>query len=462
MLPARFSLIGLLVFTGFVNGCQTEPEQTESEEETGEASSEITICPDQVVRGIDVSYYQGNINWEAVAGAGYQFAITRINHGDFMDPEFDDNWAGIKSVGMIRGAYQYFDPGGDVSWQAQVVIDKLGKIAPGDLPAVIDVESTDGLPPAQVAQAVGEWLALVEEGTGKKPIIYTGKYFWQDNVQTAEFNDHKLWHAQYPNACQPPAAPPPGCGSCANIADQWDDIFVWQYSSSGSVPGIAGNVDMNVFFGTYEELLAFASEGGYAAELVSIDVPATVLRGESFTARVTVRNTGSSPFDPSTSLGTTEPRDRESVFYDSTWPANNRPASVVSSVAPGAEHTFEFAMRAPAMAGTYQEHFGLVQEGLAWFGNQGGPPDDAIELIVQVVDSPSGPAAGAGGGQALGGGGVGGEDAEDLEGESCDCRGAGTSRGSDAYGAFGLLLLGAALRARRSSPKKAREPRPRG
>jgi lysozyme len=451
MLPARFALIGLFAFTAVVNGCQAEPDQAETEGETGEASSEITICPDEVVRGIDVSYYQGNIDWAEVAGAGYQFAIARINHGDFMDPEFDDNWAGIKSVGMIRGAYQYFDPGGDVSWQAQVVIDKLGKIAPGDLPAVIDVESTDGLPPAQVAQAVGEWLALVEEGTGKKPIIYTGKYFWQDNVQTDEFNDHKLWHAQYPNACQPPAAPP-DCGSCANIADQWDDIFVWQYSSSGSVPGIAGNVDMNVYFGTYEELLAFASEGGYAAELVSVDVPATVLRGESFTARVTVRNSGSSPFDASTLLGTTEPRDRDSAFYDASWPAENRPAAVGSSVAPGAEHTFEFAMRAPAVAGTYQEHFGIVQEGIGWFGNQGGPPDDAIELIVQVVDAPSGPAAGAGGGD-LGGGGAGGEDGADGEPEGCDCRGAGSAGGSDGYGALGLALLGAAVGARRKRQK---------
>jgi lysozyme len=429
-------------------------EDTSETEPVGEAELAAQVCLTDVVHGIDVSYYQGNIDWAAVAGGGYQFAIARINHGDFMDPEFDANWAGIKSAGMMRGAYQYFDPGGDVAWQAQVVIDKLGKIAPGDLPAVIDVESTDGLPPAQVAQAVAEWLALVEEGTGKRPIIYTGKYFWQDNVGSSEFADYPLWHAQYPNACQPPAAPPPECG-CANIADQWPDVFVWQYSSSGSVPGISGNVDLNVFNGTWEELVGFASQGGYGAQLVSVDVPATVLRGEAFTGRITVVNTGASAFDASTRLGTTAPRDHDSVFYDATWPAKNRAAVVEGSVAPGAEHTFEITLRAPDTAGTITEHFGLVQEGLAWFGDQGGPSDTAIQVVVQVVDAPPSGSATTGAGVGGGGGEGGGGDGADLE-ASCECTSVGASGSSrSGFAAWGFLLFLAARR--RSKPPRRYE-----
>src|SRR5262245_7454277 len=70
------------------------------EEEVGTVEQAAEVCPgEQVVHGIDVSYYQGDIDFNAVAGAGYQFAITRINHGDFMDPKFDDNWAQIKAAG---------------------------------------------------------------------------------------------------------------------------------------------------------------------------------------------------------------------------------------------------------------------------------------------------------------------------------------------------------------------------
>lgn len=426
-------------------GCAVDDDRGKhAHEEVGEAEDAATVCAMEVVHGIDVSYYQGDIDWAAVAGAGYQFAITRINHSDFMDPKFEQNWAGIQSVGMLRGAYQYFEPAEDVAWQAQIVIDTLGKLAPGDLPAVIDVESDGGLPPAQVAQAVGEWLMLVEEGTGKKPIIYTGKYFWQDNVASPDYAGYPLWHAQYPNACQPPASPPPDCG-CANIADQWADFLVWQYSSSGNVPGIVGNVDLNVFNGTYDELVAFASQGGFAAELVSVDVPGTVLAGETFTARVTVTNTGGSPFDASTRLGTTEPRDRASAFADASWVSPNRPAAVTGMVAPGSEHTFQFTMRAPTQKGSYTEHFGLVQEGVAWFADQGGPEDAAIPVVVQVVDDPGGPTS-TGSGLGVGGAGGGdgfGEDG-DGEDEGCDCAAVGDPS-SSSRGSLTVLILALAF-----------------
>jgi lysozyme len=415
-----------------LTACATEEAPPEP---VAEAPQAIEVCVDDVVHGIDVSYYQGEVSWSEVAAAGYGFAIARINHSDFMDPEFDRNWAGIKEAGMLRGAYQYFEPGEDVAWQAQVVIDKLGVLGPGDLPAVIDVETDGGLPPAEVAQAVGEWLALVEAGTGKKPIIYTGKYFWQDNVASPDYADYPLWHAQYPNACQPPAAPPPDCG-CANTADQWSQLVFWQYSSSGSVPGISGNVDLDVFNGTIEDLEALASgpTGGYAAELVSVDVPTAVLAGESFTARVTVRNVGTATWDTATALGTTEPRDRQSPFYAPSWASQGRPSAVEGSVAPGAEHTFELSMNAPASEATYTEHFGLVQDGVTWFGDEGGPPDDAIEMVIQVV------------GESAGSGGAGGADGGDGGdgGDGCDCRAAPARPRADSFVAalFVAALVG--------------------
>lgn len=426
------ALRGLALVGVLASACVEGPPESDEPEEVGEASQAVEVCFDETVRGIDVSYYQGDIDWTQVAAAGYGFAITRINHSDFMDPKFDQNWAAIKEVGMLRGAYQYFEPGEDVATQAQIVIDKLGMLGPGDLPAVIDVETTTGLGPAQVEDAVGQWLELVEAGTGKKPIIYTGKYFWQDNVGSSAFSDYLLWHAQYPNACQPPSNdPPPVCSGCANIADQWSEIAVWQYSSSGSVPGISGNVDLNVFNGNLAELTAIANGGGsLAARIDSIEAPATVLAGESFNVRIVATNTGGAPWDSNTRIGTTEPRDRQSDFASSSWLNPGRPAAVDGTVEPGASYTFELAFKAPGDSGAYTERFGFVQEGVAWFADQGGPPDDSIALAIQVV--PGSPNGGGPGGADAGGAGAGGESADGAD-DSC-------SVSSPARGRFGLLL----------------------
>jgi len=442
---ATFTALGLALGACAVDDADRAGSARAGEyEPVGEIAQAMTVCPgDVVVHGIDVSYYQGDIDWPAVKAGGYDFAITRINHSDFMDPEFDGNWAAIKEVGMIRGAYQYFEPGDDVAYQAQIVIDKLGMLGPGDLPAVIDVETTSGLGPTAVANAVAEWVELVEAGTGKKPIIYTGKYFWEDNVGSAAFADYPLWHAAYPNACQPPNPPPPECGSCANIADQWSDWIVWQFSSSGDVPGIAGNVDLNVWKGDLASLQAFAGMGGvvtgnYGAALASVEAPETVLLGETFTVRATFTNTGESPWDSMTHIGTTEPRDRTSPFEAPSWISSTRPVAVTGGVNTGESYTFEFSMKAPAEPGTHVESFGLVQEAVAWFADQGGPADSVITLELQVIEGvPSGSGGGAGEGGA-GGAGEGGAGDDDGGDEDCSCR---SAPGAPRSGPSSALLI---------------------
>jgi lysozyme len=434
---AAFLLSGAVGFSA----CTGESEPP-VDEQVAEAEDAMTVCAGpNVVKGIDVSYYQGTIDWGAVSGAGWRFAITRINDGSFMDPKFDENWAGIKNAGMIRGAYQFFRPGNDAAEQAQVVIDKVGQLGPGDLPVTIDVEATDGQSPTTIANKITTWMELVEAGTGKKPIIYTGKYFWQDNVQSGAFSDYPLWHAQYPNACLPPNDPPPACG-CANIADQWATWTIWQYTSTGSIPGIGTNVDKNVFMGTEDDLIAFANQGGYGATVVSVEAPSTVLAGEAFTAKITVQNSGGMPWDGGTRLGTTEPRDRTSAFYDASWLDQNRVAAVEGAVALGGSYTFELTMHAPADVGAYVEHFGLVQEAVTWFADQGGPADTDIAIAVQVIDGPAPNGVGSGsGGGGTGGEGAGGGDADDdgSSDSSCDCGVPGGPTPSAPWGAVAGL-----------------------
>jgi lysozyme len=436
-------------------GCADDGQRGErfADETEGQAEAALVVCaPDDVVYGIDVSYYQGDIDWSAVAADGYAFAITRINHADFMDPKFDANWAAIKDVGLVRGAYQYFEPGDDPVWQAEVVVAKVGKLGPGDLPVVIDVETTSGLTdPSAIVDSISAWMDIVEVGTGKQPIVYTGKYFWQDNVASDAFADYPLWHAQYPNACQPPAAPPPACG-CANVADQWSDWLLWQYTSSGSVAGISGNVDTNVFKGNLEDLVAFASQGGYGAVVDAIESPSTVLAGEVFQATIAVTNVGGSTWTSSTHLGTTEPRDRASVFAHETWASASRPAMVAGEVGLGESYVFEVKLAAPTEPGTYVEHFGLVEEGevVAWFGDEAGPDDAAIALTVQVVAAPpgGGGAPSTGEGAAAGGvsdGAAGADGGNDEDG--CSTSPARSRTGSEAWASL-ALALGVAWRRR--------------
>jgi lysozyme len=213
-----------------------------------EGTPRVRVCADgATTKGIDVSKWQGTIDWGKVKTAGYAYAFIRVSDGaNTKDAKFDANWAATKSVGIIRGAYQFFRPSQSVTAQANLMIDKIGTYTPGDLPPVIDVEDDGGLAPSTVASRVRQWVDLVKAAVGVEPIIYTGKYFWRDEVGSpASFAPNPLWIAQYTSLC--PDIPAP-----------WAKWTFWQYTDSGSVPGIAGPVDTNRFNGTLAQLQAFA------------------------------------------------------------------------------------------------------------------------------------------------------------------------------------------------------------
>ena len=201
--------------------------------------------------GVDVSYHNGTINWTSVKNAGYEFAFIRISDGTgFHDPMFSTNWAGAQQAGLVRGIYQFFRPSEDVAAQADLVIAALGTPAPGDLPPVIDVEATGNLSPSGVAASVRAWVDRVKAGTGVDPIVYTGKFFWRDQVGgPTSFAGNPLWIAQYTTLC--PDLPAP-----------WDTWAFWQFTDAGSVPGISGGIDVDRFNGSLDELRALAGGGG--------------------------------------------------------------------------------------------------------------------------------------------------------------------------------------------------------
>jgi lysozyme len=340
------------------------------------------------VEGIDVSYYQGTIDWNGVKGSGIAFAVTRISDGlNFPDTQFDRNWAAIKSAGLIRGAYQYFEPGQDELAQADKVVQKVGRLGAGDLPVQLDMEVTGGQPAATIVSKMKAWSDRVTAGTGKRPMVYTAKYFWNDNVGSTDFASYPLWVANY------------GV-SCPNTPDAWSSWLIWQYGDNGTVAGISGGVDVDRFNGTRADLEHFVgTTPDYAAAYVSQSFPLasngmTMTAGATVPAYIELRNVGAKTWDGSTRLATSDPRDRTSAFAAPNWLSPARLASVTGTVAPGATYRFQFDFRAPATPGTYEEFFGVVQEGVAWFSDpgEGGPPDHQLENKIEVVSAgPVGP-----------------------------------------------------------------------
>ena len=225
-------------------------------------------------KGVDVSYHNGTIDWAKVKAAGNEFAFIRISDGTgFHDPQFATNWAGAHAAGMLRGIYQFFRPSQDVAAQADMVIAAAGRPAPGDLPPVIDVEVTGSLAPATIAARVRTWVDRVKAGTGVDPIVYTGKFFWRDQVGgPTSFAPTPLWIAQYTTLCP-------------DLTSPWDTWAFWQYSDAGSVPGISGGIDVDRFNGTLDELRALAGGntggggGGGAATCSSATMAADLPEG---------------------------------------------------------------------------------------------------------------------------------------------------------------------------------------
>lgn len=212
------------------------------EEPTAQQASAMTYCPGpNTLEGIDVSIYQGSIDWNAVHASGRAFAIARVSDGMYLDPTFGTNYAGIRAAGMIRGAYQFFRPTHDAVAQADIVIAAIGALGSGDLAPMLDVEVTDGASPAQMNAAIHAWVDRIQSVTGRHPLIYTGSYFWDGNVGTADFASYPLVLPAYGPVC--PRLPAP-----------WDHWDMHQYSGSGSCPGIGGAVDLDVFNGTLAEL----------------------------------------------------------------------------------------------------------------------------------------------------------------------------------------------------------------
>jgi lysozyme len=190
------------------------------------------------IHGIDVSRYQGAIDWEEVKAMeiknvkiGFSF-IKATEGADDEDKRFSRNWKEAKKAGMARGAYHFFNPYRSGKEQAQNFIETV-VLSSGDLPPVLDVEQMGSVTKQQLQQRIDDWLQLVEAHYQVKPIIYTGADFYT-NYLSGRFDAYPLWVAHYLVKDKP------------RVNREWN---FWQHNETGRVNGIATKVDFNVFNG---------------------------------------------------------------------------------------------------------------------------------------------------------------------------------------------------------------------
>jgi lysozyme len=206
------------------------------------------------VQGIDVSWYQKEIDWQHVRKAGTRFAFIKATEGgDMLDRRFRENWRESREAGVPRGAYHFVFWCRPAKDQIRWFIRNVPK-EPDALPPVLDVEwshkTSCRRPSAETARAkMREMLRAFEAHYGKKPVIYTDITFHEDVLEgTTEFDQYPFWIRSVA------ARPKERYGS-----RQWE---FWQFTATGRVPGVAGDVDRNAFFGTEKQFRDWV-EGRY-------------------------------------------------------------------------------------------------------------------------------------------------------------------------------------------------------
>ncbi|HEX8025494.1 MAG TPA: glycoside hydrolase family 25 protein [Candidatus Limnocylindrales bacterium] len=236
------------------------------------------------LEGIDVSHWQGTINWASVAAAGKKFAIIKATESTtYFDDKFSTNHAAARANGLRTGAYHFAQPStnaGDAVAEADWFVGHMNLIT-GDLPPALDLEVTNGLSVSALQAWVKSFLDEVYAKTGVRAMVYTSPAFWRnamgDTASIANAGYTVLWIAHW------------GVTSPSVPASNWGGKgwTFWQYSSNTPVPGISGNVDHDRYNGTDLTRLTYKADFAVAASPTS----ASVKQGASTAVAVSLTRT---------------------------------------------------------------------------------------------------------------------------------------------------------------------------
>ncbi len=191
------------------------------------------------LHGLDLSHYQGRVNWDLVATdphAGYIY--LKATEGErLVDDTYRYNFSEAKRVGLKVGSYHFFRPNIPAVRQFNNFIGVVD-VKKQDLIPIVDVEVMPrGMSASTFNSRLEEFLRLVTQEFGKRPIIYTGKNFYNKHFSDRRFKDYKFMIAAY--TLDEPEL------------DNNDDYIIWQYTGSGSAKGIRGHVDKSRFRGRH-------------------------------------------------------------------------------------------------------------------------------------------------------------------------------------------------------------------
>ncbi len=196
------------------------------------------------IRGIDISHYQGDIDWELLRNAMIEkcpirFILIKATEGtSSVDPKFDDNFSQAHEYGYIRGAYHFWSNKSSARDQAYFFLDHV-KLTDGDLPPVLDVEhKPKDVSVEDFQRDILTWLHIVEDKYHVKPILYTYYKFKNEYLNTEVFDDYPYWIAHY----------------YVDEIDYNGKWKFWQHTDAGRLPGIKGYVDFNIYNGSYYDL----------------------------------------------------------------------------------------------------------------------------------------------------------------------------------------------------------------
>ena len=199
------------------------------------------------VYGVDVSSYQGTVDWPVLAGQGVDFAFIKATEGSALqDKAFADNWAGAQAAGVRPGAYHFLSYDSPGEPQAENFISVV-PVTAGALPPVVDIEFYGGYlenPPdkARVQAILDPLLEALEANYGVKPILYVTYRSFYSYLNEAKYAAYPIW-------CSSPTVFP--------LVPRWD---FWQYSHSARLEGYHGAqplIDLNIFRGSQAEFEAF-------------------------------------------------------------------------------------------------------------------------------------------------------------------------------------------------------------
>lgn len=204
--------------------------------------SELSWTP-----GVDVSRWQGAMDWQKAREAGARFAFIRATDGTgYVDPFLEPNVSAAQTAGILTGCFHLFRPGSSPVDQAVHFSEHL----PGGLmlPPVLDLEIHIYYE-ADVAHAVWTWLREVERCVSRRPLIYTNLYWWNRYVGNVDWaKNYDLWMAQ-PTSAPEPTLPAP-----------WTSWRFWQYASRSDGPEYGASspyIDHNWFAGDLNALRAY-------------------------------------------------------------------------------------------------------------------------------------------------------------------------------------------------------------